>query len=802
MKKKTLVILLIVPFIVGLLTFISVKVMKNFVSVDILGISLPYNETEGFKLDGDNKYELKATVNKDESNEKSLIDGADKLYWYSDTNEYLSILNEDDKYYLKPLKVNDADTKVKVYCANVINTKVVSFNAIIYKDGTILINPLKKGSGSNIDSNKYYGEYDLKYDLPLKKDSYSKELASFKVTHEVKSDITNSNEVYLKESSSNVTYENDMIYILDGGEAYFTLASKEANYISSTYRFNIIKDGVNIYSYNDLMMATNFSTNGEKVVLQTNLESIKNTYKKDGDNYTDQLIDESTQLFGNYDLNTKKYGFNDELYSHKTTYLKDFIEQYNKENNEDNTINLLSGIRVQKDFYGNGFTINLDNLAYPHNGKIDNTTGKLAPTSDDYFFGPLALVTIGDLKTPIVKAFAQDNSGIYIDGDNITINDLKVMNVSEQTNTYDYSFTGSVVDVNGKNNTIKNSIISNGRTIVRAFSSDNLTIDNCILKNAGEFILKLGSDKVNTYNKNQKLSFDYNDTTFTDTFTHFFDTKMADAGSSIVADSVATGIIMSDETNGLYKKALYAMQSYLDNTSGIINSDGSINYDSNITVKDTYFSNSGIFSIAFETAFNGIYLYNGMPSFIKQTLSSLVTPNEVGRTSYPVKLTLEGDTRFYDYKNIDKIDTTSLIEERISSTFNRPDLSIDDYFPMKYILKDYAIKNNYVYAKDSINYLNTQVAYYGGGLNLSTLVNNITGNRNTFSDKIEVDVASAALDETYTSSASGLIKKLSKCVIFASGTNPFNFIINGKQTGETPELFNKLPDINDLIARA
>ena len=48
MKKKTLVILLIIPFVIALLTFVSVVALTNNVGVDPR-IIWNYRENEGFK---------------------------------------------------------------------------------------------------------------------------------------------------------------------------------------------------------------------------------------------------------------------------------------------------------------------------------------------------------------------------------------------------------------------------------------------------------------------------------------------------------------------------------------------------------------------------------------------------------------------------------------------------------------------------------------------------------------------------------------------------------------------------------
>ena len=49
MKRKTLVILLIIPFLLGILSFVTVTILTRAVAVDISDISWNYRQNEGFK---------------------------------------------------------------------------------------------------------------------------------------------------------------------------------------------------------------------------------------------------------------------------------------------------------------------------------------------------------------------------------------------------------------------------------------------------------------------------------------------------------------------------------------------------------------------------------------------------------------------------------------------------------------------------------------------------------------------------------------------------------------------------------
>ena len=226
--------------------------------------------------------------------------------------------------------------------------------------------------------------------------------------------------------------------------------------------------------------------------------------------------------------------------------------------------------------------------------------------------------------------------------------------------------------------------------------------------------------------------------------------------------------------------------------------------------KHVLFDDSGLFSIGLETEFNGPFLYNGgsqtVVSVLGDTLKSEI-PDKIGGTSLPSKVTLKGKTKFYDWKKYTDIDTTSLIEERISTLATNAlgqdvELTIDDFFPMKPILKDMSKEKGYVYSKDNEEYINTIVAFYGGGLNNSVVLNEIDDKFNTFSEDVYVDLLTNI--DKYVASIDGgtidtLLKVLSKCVLYAAGFDSFKFITNGKVSQNVdPELFNENPQISDL----
>ncbi|MBO8427227.1 MAG: hypothetical protein IAC58_01545 [Firmicutes bacterium] len=826
MKKKTLVILLIIPFIIGLLSFVSVVLLNITSASNISAIKTPYNtDGEGFKV-SDTPYLLEATPVINDPN-IILRDGNNLVWEIVDSESVKDIATvsstDNETFYLNALSEGEVTLKCKTENGGV----EVNIKAIIYEDGAIIITPSRSGTGTQVEDTRYFGEYDISYDEVSKDTKLTKNHAKVQLNINIYGDNISENDLELVETSSNITYENKVITINDEGDGsgYLTL---RANYISSTYTFNIVNNGVNVYNYNDLLMCTNFSSSGEIVVLQTSLGSLKEVYKGNDVPISGSVGEEqgaykyevslplerldpseNIELFGNYDVSNDSFNFNNELYYTETTYNHKYLDDWNKAHPDSEvSTDIKVGIRVQKDFYGNGFNINMNNLCFPNNGTISQDVLKLAPSEKDYFFGPLAYVTIGapNVFPSVVKAYGEDNAGLMIDGDNITVNDLKIQNIDDNSNKRNYAYIGTVIEVNGENNTIKNSIIRLGKTLVRAFDSDNLLIDNCILSRSGEFSLKIGSNEEIKADQTKEINYEYDGQDYSFNFDEFFSISNSGLGANSLLEEYLgledTGINLP--SNVLYDM-LRTLQDALNNTTNIVNNDGTINYASEVTVNNTSFEDSGLFSIAFETRFNGPFLFNGLSSSIQSVLSALnsPTPDNIGGTSLPVKLNLTGDTYFYDYKNINNIDVTNLIEENISTYLSGVigedvNVTIDNFFPMRPILIDRATELDYIYQDDKNDkYLNTMIAYYGGGLNLSTLdTSNLNENSlETMSEEINVDLLSES--DKYVSS-NRIAQILSRCVLFAAGFEPFKFITNGKVNNDVPPLFGEHPTVNTL----
>lgn len=248
------------------------------------------------------------------------------------------------------------------------------------------------------------------------------------------------------------------------GEYTVTVASKTNPEIFADIKFNVV-DGVNVYSYEDIVRATDYSAaHPTPFALRVNLESSSNLGRS----------------------NSKPMAYasgapHHKYYSEESTYDVQYLKNSGK------STDVLAILVFRSDVYGNGHTINLHDLAYPTE---TNSSGLAIPGIKDDFAGePLPFVSAAGLAV-----FGQGNRGFLIKGDNITLDNIVLKNCNNVDNLSNLDYVGTVLEVEGNNVTIQNSTVQNGRTVVRSMSNQNLLIKNCLLAYAREFIFKQGSN--------------------------------------------------------------------------------------------------------------------------------------------------------------------------------------------------------------------------------------------------------------------------------------------------------------------
>lgn len=804
MIKKNLIILLLIPFIIALIGAAAVKTTYKLIENDIIDINWKYDATEAFKVGSKELLEADYVAEKDYE-----ISPGNELEWVltnkdkTDLETHASITTENDKTYLNALSVGD----VIITCKNKKGNVSKSMNAIIYDNGAIIINPEIKASQSNIDSTIYYGEYDL-IDNQKKKAEFN---LNIKVVPEDYNEY-----LYVKDTSSNIEFDlkSGSILINDAGSANITLGiNHEVPISDQSYSFDIVKDGINVYTYEDLLYCTNKSTDGEIIVLRKSFESLSNyNLLKDNNN---------VELFGT--LKNNKFNFENEMYKYETTYNHEFIDKWNnnietKSLNEPKISNLVyAGLRVQKDLYGNGYTINMHNLTYPTGTSeiiIDSGEKIIVPTlmPSDLYRGPLPFYSLGNhYNMPLVEAFGEDNCGIYIDGNNIKINDINMKNCDFSNSLAYLDYVGTVININGNDNTIINSRVSNGKNVIRAFSTKNLEIKNSLLSNARNFLLYAGSNEYVKPDEAKEYEFYLEDgTKVTSTISEFF--KKGGYGDTLLTN-YATGSF--SDRQGMYK-ALQSTQKALCDDSALYDSSNNLIYKGSIDVTDVFFYRSGVASIGLDTMFDGAYLYSSIPSTINDILGIIETQNgnkmsnllttNTGGLSYPIELNISGKTRFYDYKEADNIDISGLITENIKSfaevvadfmhitlssdTLNGID--INKIFPIKEKIIDSARKQGSIYLDDNEEYVNCVLAYYGGGYNYNKVTFTDCEAESNLNKEIKIDLLNEYVALPSSGETSTLVKYLmQKAVTTTIGYAPFRFVgikNNGYLYGETPNI--------------
>lgn len=791
MSKKSFLILLILPFILSLLFFMTSNFLFTTIQGDIANISWKYRNYEGFSLN-EEKILLEATpvlANNQEDVDATLSWSVINTDSELEPHAYIEVENNDSYLVLV------SPGEIKITCTNTSGNISKSFNARIYTDGTIIMNTRRVRSFNKIDKYDYYGEYDF-----INENEYKD--AEFYLDVEVLP--TSLMDSITVDTSSNITFDvgTGKVTINDAGDSYIKVKSSALMNVEATYEFKVVSDGYNVYSYNELLWCTNkaklANEKGKIVCLQVEMDSLSNLANNEG-----------STLFGNYNEANQTFNFENEVILFESTYNTEYIKQYNEAMQGQDYIEdkIVAGIYISNDFYGNGYMINQHDLTYPIS-PVPGSTTLFEPGENQLFKGPLPFILIGNNTKPFVKAYGQDNVGFYVEGDDIKINDVYFKNCDFSSILQNNDYVGTVLEADGNNITISNSRLSSGRTVLRTFSS-NVKVVNSLLEKGREFIAKVGSnefEKINT-SGNVTFNFDNEDGSVTsktmskeDFLTKKDETLGTDyfttVSSKVLLDNYM-GVDISEERFNEYVTLIDELLC----DQGLI--DISSSYKCEVEFIDTYFYQSGIFSLGIESIFNGPFLYNGAPikGMFEDLLSGVVYPNNVGGISYPSNIKLSGDTRFYDYKAMDEMDSTCLVYQDLTFFTEGEEIDLDQFFPIKKVFKKEIEKLNYHHIDEEKGktYYSTPIAYYGGGLNLSKLNIDDLTNKDVLSESVELNT----FKETMSSSPAGssinelFVYMMGRCVPMATGFRPFK-----THTYNTNYLYGEQVSLDTLKSRA
>ena len=443
------------------------------------------------------------------------------------------------------------------------------------------------------------------------------------------------------------------------GTGLTTLNAELKNYnqyfgtnICAKIRLRAVKDGRNVGNYEELKTVTEA---GHIVVLTSD---VMLGVKNDGTAMTEDELKKDVKKF-------------------TTTYDKTYLDNIgeNDENDENKKVQYL--IEFKNHVYGNGFEINADKF----------TQCKDATGLPKIFKGPLNFVAISSAS---VKG--QDNISFLVRTDNVLINNVVLKGCSDdslleedgQFNLSKLNYVGTTLEI-AKSAKLLNSRVSNGRTVVRIFAGGstmgspvvedksafnvqdekiNVHIESCVLSNAREFILKIGSNRaLKQTNEVQRKLRKEKDNEYYSPY---------------------------DESN---KTDKYFNDNYLIN---------------DVTLKNSVLETSGLFSVGMETHFSGEFLLGG----------TITTWEGCAATSYASALRIVGDVKMLDWKNLSNVDSSTLIE--VTGDAN-PWLSMNVAEMMKEVAKVKSECRDIILNVGGTEYVHGGIAFYGGGYNYSYL---------------------------------------------------------------------------------
>lgn len=468
--------------------------------------------------------------------------------------------------------------------------------------------------------------------------------------------------------------------------------------ICAKIRLRAVKDGRNVGNYEELKTVTEA---GHIVVLTSN---VMLGVKNDGTAMTEDELKKDVKKF-------------------TTTYDKTYLDNIG-ENDENKKVQYL--IEFKNHVYGNGFEINADKF----------TQCKDATGVPKIFKGPLNFVAISSAS---VKG--QDNISFLVRTNNVLINNVVLKGCSDdslleedgQFNLSKLNYVGTTLEI-AKSAKLLNSRVSNGRTVVRIFAGGstmgspvvkdesafnvqdekiNVHIESCVLSNAREFILKIGSNRaLKQTNEVQRKLLDINNNPYSP----------------------------YDESN---KTDKYFNDNYLIN---------------DVTLKNSVLETSGLFSVGMETHFSGEFLLGG----------TITTWKDCAATSYASALRIVGDVKMLDWKNLSNVDSSTLIE--VTGDANDW-LSMNVAEMMKEVAKVKEECRDIILNVGGTEYVHGGIAFYGGGYNYSyldlTRANDETKQFGVYD--VNISVLENSKDEN--------IQKQGKMLPMAAGAGDFRFYL-------------------------
>lgn len=476
--------------------------------------------------------------------------------------------------------------------------------------------------------------------------------------------------------------ENGSFYLCGGsGIVKLTVSDRVNNGITTSLTLNVVNNGINIATYDELMEVTKNVKDKEYVIVLKDNIKLAPKLENSGSTFDYELYAKSCVTEINPTTDVTYYKNIQKLELAKIKY----------------------AVEISTDIYGNGYAISADNLTWQLYKKYGYRL----------YRGPLDLVRYnkdynGSENNLAVKS--QDDIVFVVLRDNINIINVELKGCSDdslidENGNFDLTnldYCGTVLEIIGDNCNIKYSRINNGRNVVRVFGKAyqentidatttriTTTISNTLFTNAREFLLRIGTNQI--IRNNRIVDKTINNPTIDD-YNH--------ASPYLINGSINYEI---DNNNYLDE---YFYNNYIL---------------TDLTVQDCVFMNAGLFSIGLDTMFGGLVLH-GWDFNDSFKFGSELGWGGVSGTSYPALLRLKGDVRFYDWKKVSSVNSDTLIEGLKNSDGSLSTIASKIGFNLDFskLLSEYYKDHESILASyEGETYVNGAIAYFGGGKNYS-----------------------------------------------------------------------------------
>ena len=488
--------------------------------------------------------------------------------------------------------------------------------------------------------------------------------------------------VMIDEKTGVISFADDGENFLGEVEFYVSFSYAGVEMESNRFTVRCVENGINVYSYADLYYATKATEH--PIVLQTN---VTDDFGYIGGEY----VEKYATIHTTYDDTYYKNAYPNQEEFNKATEIKILLE-------------------FRNDLYGNNKKISADNITYKL-GEDKNGDGAKDQDPNALFQGPLDFVRLVMDNNATISVKAQDNICFALyEGVTVTNVELRGCDLGDDgsgsLNLVELNYIGTTVEVFGDNVTIAYSRLTNGRTVLRAFGDINdaakdihVTVTNSILAQAREFIMRLGSNQfINAEDPAEGQIFSPKNIPFPGDYQH--DTTKLPFKVSNAYNAKKNYYNFTDEQKQAYDEAFI-------NTF--------------VTVRNSVFQDSGIFAIGMDSHFAGGMLHNGAGAL--PTFSTILgTWHDLAKTSYGAKIRFEGEVGLYNWKAIDDVDSSTLIEVKgvvanSGGTTIQMELNVKEMIAKAQTAEGYDYKDIVTKHNGDKDYVHAGIAFFGGGKN-------------------------------------------------------------------------------------